>query len=296
MYRLFVLAAALLSLFVAGIAPAAAQDASPMADESELAGLGLPELSFRMTASALDTSTSKVPAGLVLLTVENAGEGSGDSVDLVRLPEGLTIDEAMAQAATPTASLFPDWVWDATWSGGPILDPGQTAQAVVDLSPGDWYAVSAGFTRPPVPITVKGGANATPSASTEPEATVDVTMQDFAFVMPEQIAAGPQVWRVDNAGPQPHLMIVDRVPDGTTFDQVISSLQSLMKGGTPAAGGLTEQDFQGVGGLEASSVGQTAWTELNLEPGTYTALCFMPDKDTAQPHALLGMVTVFTVA
>ena len=296
MYRLFVLMAALLSLVVAGFAPAAAQDATPTAADSQLASLGLPELSFRITASALDATTLESPAGPVLLTVENAGKEPGDSVTLVRLPEGLTIDEAMAQAATPTPSLFPDWVWDATWSGGPLVDPGQTESAVVDLSPGDWYAVSAGFAQRPVPITVTGAANATPSALAEPEAAVDVTMQDFAFVMPEEIASGPQVWRVDNAGPQPHLMIVDRVPDGTTFDQVISSLQSLMTGGTPAAGGLAEQDFQGAGGLEASSVGQTAWIELDLEPGTYAAICFMPDHDTAQPHALLGMVTVFTVA
>ena len=36
-------------------------------------------------------------------------------------------------------------------------------------------------------------------------------------------------------------------------------------------------------------------TELWLEPGRYVLLCFVPDEETGQPHALLGMVEEFTV-
>jgi hypothetical protein len=34
---------------------------------------------------------------------------------------------------------------------------------------------------------------------------------------------------------------------------------------------------------------------LDLAPGTYIALCFVPDEETGVPHALMGMVQVFTV-
>jgi len=34
---------------------------------------------------------------------------------------------------------------------------------------------------------------------------------------------------------------------------------------------------------------------MNLEPGAYVAVCFMPDKEDGAPHALKGMVTVFEV-
>ena len=34
---------------------------------------------------------------------------------------------------------------------------------------------------------------------------------------------------------------------------------------------------------------------LDLARGTYIALCFVPDEETRAPHALMGMVRVFTV-
>jgi len=34
---------------------------------------------------------------------------------------------------------------------------------------------------------------------------------------------------------------------------------------------------------------------LDLAPGTYIALCFVPEEETGAPHALMGMVQVFTV-
>jgi hypothetical protein len=37
------------------------------------------------------------------------------------------------------------------------------------------------------------------------------------------------------------------------------------------------------------------WLALDLQPGTYVALCFIPDEAPGAPHALLGMIQVFTV-
>ncbi|HEX2194576.1 MAG TPA: hypothetical protein VHK63_06450, partial [Candidatus Limnocylindria bacterium] len=48
-------------------------------------------------------------------------------------------------------------------------------------------------------------------------------------------------------------------------------------------------------GLGALSAGQTSWLALDLQPGTYVALCFVPDEQTGTPHALMGMVSIFTV-
>lgn len=43
------------------------------------------------------------------------------------------------------------------------------------------------------------------------------------------------------------------------------------------------------------SSGQANWYELDLEPGTYATVCFIPDP-SGTPHVMLGMVEVFTVA
>ena len=44
------------------------------------------------------------------------------------------------------------------------------------------------------------------------------------------------------------------------------------------------------------SGGQTIWSEFDLDPGTYAVICFILDHETGRPHAVDGMVTVFTVA
>ena len=43
------------------------------------------------------------------------------------------------------------------------------------------------------------------------------------------------------------------------------------------------------------SPGNTVWAVLDLEPGDYIAICFVPDAESGAPHAMLGMIAPFTV-
>ena len=65
---------------------------------------------------------------------------------------------------------------------------------------------------------------------------------------------------------------------------------------TPVGGGPSFAELTPAGGLGWLSPGQTAWTEVDLEPGTYVALCFVFDPATGMPHAAMGMVAVVTVS
>jgi hypothetical protein len=49
------------------------------------------------------------------------------------------------------------------------------------------------------------------------------------------------------------------------------------------------------GGLSFLSAGRTAWALVDLPPGTYVALCYVPDREVGAPHALMGMIDVFSV-
>ena len=69
-----------------------------------------------------------------------------------------------------------------------------------------------------------------------------------------------------------------------------------MTGGTPAAGGLTEEDFQPVLYTPTQSIGTTTWTKARLDAGTYAAVCWFPTAGIGDPHAVHGMHTVFEVA
>ncbi len=55
------------------------------------------------------------------------------------------------------------------------------------------------------------------------------------------------------------------------------------------------EEFEDVAFIPPISQDQSMMVELNLEPGHYVAVCFMPTKDEDVPHAFKGMVTIFSV-
>ena len=121
-------------------------------------------------------------------------------------------------------------------------------------------------------------------------------LREYAFVgLKAGVAAGPRLWRVTNTGDQPHITILFSTPDGTTTEQLLAGLTTMMTG-KPAADGINPESLRSVGGCTTLSVGQTAWIKLDLAAGSHGAVCFSPDAETGAPHVLMGVTTAFTVA
>jgi hypothetical protein len=53
--------------------------------------------------------------------------------------------------------------------------------------------------------------------------------------------------------------------------------------------------FEAVGGIESFSAGGSGYMTLDLQPGTYVAICNVPDPASGISHAQLGMIKQFTV-
>lgn len=122
-----------------------------------------------------------------------------------------------------------------------------------------------------------------------PPADVDVEMVDFSFVLPADISAGQQVWRVRNAGEQLHHTVMFRLNEDATLDQMMAWMETEEgpPPGEPAA-------YVGI-----MSPGYAADYTLDLTAGNYVAICFMPDHRgdaSGMPHFMLGMVQEFQVA
>ncbi|MGH2558346.1 MAG: hypothetical protein ACRDJH_04710 [Thermomicrobiales bacterium] len=109
-------------------------------------------------------------------------------------------------------------------------------------------------------------------------------MRDFAFAMPLAIGAGEHTWKIVNAGQQPHELQVFKLGPGTTPDDVATG--AIV--GTPA-------DYTPVGGMQALASGLSGWMTLDLGPGEYVAICFVPDPASDHRHHELGMIVSFTV-
>ena len=257
----------------------------------DLSSLGLPELTVTQTDEGYSVSTESTPAGWTLLTFENRRSAGDASADILLLPEGQTLDSLLATLSPDPAATPPAWAYEATLVGAPWASPGGSAQALIHLSEGDWVVFSPAPGMPATfTVTAADGSVSAPGVT----ADVEVTMQGMAFLgLGESLAAGPQVWKVVNAGPQPHLMTFSPVPPGTTQAQFLDMIVGSMSA-TPVGdpGGDVPPT---TGGTATLSNGQTIYLALDIPAGTYGAVCFFPDRDTAAPHVMLGMAQVFTV-
>ena len=269
-----------LVLSLTSLAPSAAQDASPVAGRAghgALADMGYPELHITVYDDHFQVQ-GMVPSGRTLIVYENVGQESRHSL-LVRLPDGLDLSDPAMREESEDAP--PSWFFDSRFVGFPgETSPGETSYAVVDLEPGihvlfDDFNASF-IVGGPLPTDIPAG----------PDASGSVELFDFSFTLPEAVLPGQQVWEVTNTSEQPHELLLVYSPGPVTVDQVLEALDSED----------SEIELTPAGGVGWLSPGQTAWTEIDLQPGTYVALCFVYDPSTGMSHAMMGMVTVFTVA
>jgi hypothetical protein len=270
--------------------PASARQAT------DLAGLGLPELTITVTETAYQVSPQTMSAGWTLVTLDNQSPVD-NSADVMLLPPGETMESLMAVLSavteSPTAAP-PVWIYEATFAGVPWARAGSSAQALVLLSAGDWVVFSPAPVAPAT-LTVTGD-NATPIVPSGVQADREVLFQEYAFLgLDETVPAGPQVWQVTNIGQQPHLMTFSELPPGTTQAQFMDGVMAMMSG-TPEA---AEPEVGGpsiLGGCSTLSDGQSIYLAVDLVAGTYGAICFFPEPETGAPHVMLGMARVFTVS
>lgn len=297
----------------------AAQDGTP---ESGLAELGLPTLDVTLTAQGYEGIPESLEAGryLVTLTVTDDVGGFGGGIEFAQ-PVGVTADEYIAALAPPpeeeaaviegTPALAPDatpaesgeamggppaFFFESLFAGGISAMAGQSAEIVLDLTPGEWIASSGGDpdqSQPPLIFEVTGEM---PAELPEPESDATVTMGEYVIgVTDGELAAGSQVVKIENRGIQPHFIVGFKGSEGLTEDDVAAVLESDMTG-TPAAVDFNpDEDLVPVLFTATQSTGTSTWISMNLEPGAYGLVCFFPDIADGMPHAFHGMYTVIEV-
>lgn len=268
---------------------AAQHDHGSPAAGSSLASLGLPELNLTVT-DVVEGVPETLEAGRYLLTVtaEPVSDGPPPGVMILQLSEGLSLDEAGAQAqASPDGP--PPFYYEALLAGGASVGADGTGVSIIDLTPGEWVVAGTYFSRPPVVFTVTGEM---PDDLPEPESTATFTLQEMTIAITGGApVAGDNVLRIENRGDQPHFIEFVKVPDGTTAEEAEAWLEADEMG-TPVA----DLEFEYLATTPDQSSGVTQWVTVRFEPGTYEALCFVPDPETGMPHAFMGMHTLFEVA
>jgi uncharacterized cupredoxin-like copper-binding protein len=230
---------------------------------------------------------ASIPAGLTTVRVVSQG-AEFHHVQLVRLDPGHTVDELMQHAATQQHGPMPAW---AHFVGGPNAPApgGGQAEATMVLEAGT-YAILCVIPKDGVPHMMKGMVKpltVTPAVSEARmgPADVQVTLRDYSFEIAPELTAGRHTLRVQNAAAQPHELILMKLAPGKTAQDLLAWLQTEQ--GAPPA--------MPMGGATLLSTGEINHVTLDVEPGEYALLCFVPDAKDGAPHIAHGMVRQITV-
>jgi hypothetical protein len=170
------------------------------------------------------------------------------------------------------------------------IAPGATAHYYADLRTGDFFVTDD--TNPDLAPVFFAAAELV--GTVEPEAAVTVDMVDFAYVMPDTVPAGKQLWGFTNSGEQWHLAAIATHDPDASVEEILSSFGGENE--PPPADAVV----QILGGLPPMSPGERVWIEFELEPGVYELLCPLPDVaalatgEEPLPHLIHGMRHAFT--
>jgi hypothetical protein len=216
-----------------------------------------------------------VKGGVVRIRFTNSAKGEHGAqlgrVDAGHTPkEGLEAGGAWAERGRP----LPPWVHLA---GGVGTTPaGATSSATQELPAGQYFVVdvdsdaSASFK-----VTGDGEAELP-----TPAARIDASEYTFDSA---GLEAGRSQVLFDNKGREPHFAEGLRIKPGKTIADVRKFLREGEKGEQPI---LEEGRFS----TAIADGGVRQAIELDLQPGKYALLCFVPDRKGGPPHVEKGMI------
>lgn len=128
-----------------------------------------------------------------------------------------------------------------------------------------------------------------------PASTGEFVLRDDGFTFPDGFN-GHGVFKVTNAGTQPHELSILRLGAGKSDKDFLNFMQASAmaeQGGPKPTGG---PPFSNVGGFTIANPGISGVMVIDLEPGSYLASDFIPDPTKGGlPHFMGGMLKPFEV-
>jgi hypothetical protein len=226
-------------------------------------------------------------AGAVTLRLVNQGKEL-HHIWLARMDGGHTVDDVLT--ILRTRAPFPAWLKDV---GGPNAPRpmGGEASATVLLEPGRYIVACLIPSKDGVPHLMKGMARqltVVPTArpAKAPEADAILTLRDYNFFLSRPLTAGKHVIEVRNEGTQWHEFELVQLAPGRTPHDVIAFIEQ----------GVGDPPGLPLGGVSPLAVGGTSYVPVDLQPGRYALICFLPDLKDGKQHFDHGMVEEFEVA
>lgn len=296
MKRLLVFAMVLMVLGIVGPG-VSAQDASPGAGTPPtttlLDGLEYPTLSIGYDGTNL-TLPESLQAGRYRVDFSNTSGADPQVLTFLGATADHSLDDILSALQSADLSQGPPPIYYQVKTVGLGTTGGAS---VVTLTPGDWALIAIGDNGPAIATTTVTGDLPTYDAISD---AVVVDLHEMVIDMPDTISAGDHIWQIENTGSFPHMLEIVQAPGPVTDDQVMNALALETGEGpaTPVESGSAgdPQSFATVFSGDSFTNGLTQLTELDLQPGTYVAFCFVEGPGDVGLHAMAGMYKIFTVS
>lgn len=220
-------------------------------------------------------------SGAVTLRLVNKGM-EFHHIWLLRIDHGKTAADFIEAMKTAHGKL-PIWARDI---GGPNAPaPGAEANATIDLEPGTYLLACAIPSADGVPHVMKGMVHTMTVTKGSrraalPRADVTLMLRDYNFTTSVPLTAGQRIIEVRNYGRQAHEIEMVRLAPGKHAADVLRWLEQPES----AAPGMP------LGGVSPLASGGRSQFTVNLEPGRYAMICFLPDAADGKPHFMHGMM------
>jgi len=246
-------------------------------------------------------SPLKLQPGWTTISFRNDG-GLAHQASIYKMHDGTNANDLAQQLRADREA----WTGKADPVGGVGGIPaGHTQQVSLDLTAGQYLItcflrggsavgdshVKFGMAR----VLEVQPAAAGASEGAPPSSTGEFLLRDDGFQFPEGFD-GHGVFKVTNAGTQPHELSIVKLGAGKTQNDFLGFMQASAmaeQGGPKPTGG---PPFTNAGGFTIVNPGMSGVMMIDLEPGSYLASDFIPDPTRDNlPHFMLGSLKAFDV-
>jgi uncharacterized cupredoxin-like copper-binding protein len=287
---------------VAVLPACAAEDAVPPQNPAAAA----PNVvSLTATEYAFDAPDS-LPAGWTTFQLANLG-GEVHYGHIVRLDSGRTVEELVDAYAEAIRTSGPRPKWVTRFGGPGGAAPGGSASVTQHLEPGHYVWIcpiedSAGnphFGKGEVkPFVVHAVDSAAAGGAAAPESDMVIRLMDYSFALDLPLRAGRHSIRVENAGVEPHDLVLMKLAPGRTVEDVKAVMNPEQARRPDSGAGDPPMSFEdlgtGAGGIAAIAPGMESYFEADFTPGEYALVCMAtaPDGRSHMEHGMIRQVTV----
>jgi hypothetical protein len=255
-----------------------------------------PIIHVTMTTADSFTVPTYVHAGFVTFTTDSP-DPDQHILQIFQVQPGHTLDDVLndfvlgVQSADPAdnARGARNLLSDSVLIGGATLDGLHSVTETVPMQPGTYYFVDLSDLFIPIPFrvhTMQAVGRFTGFGMPPFSAVIDTTMigDQPTMVAPTHLDAGSNVLVVVT-GDELHEAVFRPTRPGIT-DAYINTFYDAVVNGTPRP----ESPWTGAQlGAQAMSPGRYAVLRLDMPPGSYALICYVPSDESGLPHGYTGM-------